>query len=224
MNPAFIGTAERRLFSIYEPAAPTRAPPRAALLCHPWGEEYIYAHRSVRHLAARLAALGFHTLRFDYFGTGDSGGEAAQTDLAGMAADTATAIEALRGMAGTSAVTLIGLRAGANVAASVASRRPRDVAALLLWDPLVAGAQEAGEDPLAARLLRDIVAVDLRAALTTMSDRALVLVTAGGRDGLAGEAAAMGEFIRAPCPWVESATTSGALPVQVFRRIETWLQ
>ena len=45
------------------------------MLCYPWGSEYIYAHRSLRLLAQRRAAAGIHTLRFDYFGTGDSDGD-----------------------------------------------------------------------------------------------------------------------------------------------------
>src|SRR3569833_1317363 len=141
MNPLFIGTAERRLFGLYEPAAPARGLQRAAGLCYPWGMEYIYAHRSMRQLAARLCAAGFHTLRFDYFGTGDSSGEMDQASLVGSCTDVQSAIETLKDIAGASKVTLIGLRVGANIALQVASQLKSEVEALVLWDPIVSGEQ-----------------------------------------------------------------------------------
>ncbi len=48
--------------------------PKSIVLCHPWGQEYLRAHRSMRQLGNLLAAAGHHVFRLDYFGTGDSGG------------------------------------------------------------------------------------------------------------------------------------------------------
>jgi pimeloyl-ACP methyl ester carboxylesterase len=139
MTPFYFGTGARRLFGIYEPAASAGASKRAAVLCHPWGSEYLYAHRTMRQLAVRLAAAGFHTLRFDFFGTGDSAGEMIEADLGGWETDTELAMEELGDIVGTTRVTLIGLRLGATVAATVAARRPGAVDALVLWDPVVSG-------------------------------------------------------------------------------------
>src|SRR3954451_13983708 len=75
MTPLFFGSRARRLFGIYEPGRSGSRVPRAAVLCHPWGQEYIRAHRSMRRLANMLSATGRDTLRFDYFGTGDSAGD-----------------------------------------------------------------------------------------------------------------------------------------------------
>ena len=41
-------------------------------------------------LEVKLSAGGFHTLRFDYFGTGDSGGEDAEADPDAAVADIET--------------------------------------------------------------------------------------------------------------------------------------
>ena len=140
MTPFYFGTSQRRLFGIYDPARVSgSASLRAAVLCHPWGAEYLHAHRSLRQLAVRLSLAGFHTLRFDYFGTGDSAGDLKDTDLTGWEDDIETAMEELKDLTGAKRVVLAGLRLGATLAASVAAKRPKEVEALILWDPIVSG-------------------------------------------------------------------------------------
>ena len=211
MTPFFLGTSQRRLFGIHTAAASCGGKPRAAVLCQPWGDEYIYAHRCMRQLAVRLSLCGFDTLRFDYFGTGDSAGEKGDTDAEGLRADVVTAIETLEDLAATDKVTLIGLRAGANVAADVAMRFATGMAAgfraaieaLILWDPL---------RPLDGDAL---------------PGRTLTLVTQGMRPHelsiLPQGSPAAVEFLPAPCPWIEEASTTGMLPIRVIQRIEEWL-
>lgn len=153
MNPFYFGTAERRLFGIYEPAR--RAPAnRAAVLCHPWGSEHLHAYRSMRQLSNMLAAAGVHTLRFDYFGTGDSAGEMTSGDLGGWEADIRSAMEELRSIAGAAQVALVGLRLGATLAANVAVRPDAEVNSLVLWDPVIRGAEHVEELHLADRTRR----------------------------------------------------------------------
>jgi alpha-beta hydrolase superfamily lysophospholipase len=97
----------------------------AIVLCPPIGYEYMSAYRSVRILAERLAALGFDTLRIDYEGTGNSTGD----DLTGDNArpcrpgivdawrrSVVCAIAEARRLAGSDAVAVVGIRAGALVA------------------------------------------------------------------------------------------------------------
>ena len=139
MNPFFFGAGQSRLFGVYEPPCADRQGVRAALLCYPWGAEYLYAHRAMRQLARRLTAAGFHTLRFDYFGTGDSAGDAHDGDLTIWQANVESAMDELKDITGAGRVTLVGLRLGAALAAMVAAQRPDDVEALVLWDPIVCG-------------------------------------------------------------------------------------
>lgn len=240
MNLLSLGTAGRRLFAIHEPPASNLGRSRAVILCYPWGSEYIYAHRSIRHLATRLSMSGYHTLRFDYFGTGDSDGEPSHSDLAGCESDLQAALETLQDIAGVGRVSLIGLRAGACVAASAALRRPEDVDGLVLWDPIVSGEAYVRElctlegqgsaDVSAARMVRDLRAIDLRSALDALPQRCLILVTQplDSHQELA-RATSNGapfeiEFMTAPCPWVESATATGALPTRAFSRIIEWMR
>ncbi len=145
MNPFFFGESSRRLFGLYAPARATGGKQRGIVLCHPWGQEYLRAHRSMCQLGKQLAGAGFHVLRFDYFGTGDSAGDMAQADLKGWCSDVDTAIDELKDTASLSRVSLLGLRLGATLAAQVATRRRNVVDALVLWDPVVSGSEHLAE-------------------------------------------------------------------------------
>ena len=89
----------------------------------------------MRHLATKLSQAGFHTLRFDYFGTGDSAGDLIDADLTGWEGNAESAIEGLKDIAGAPRVTLVGMRIGATVAARAAARLADEIEALVLWDP-----------------------------------------------------------------------------------------
>ena len=144
MTPFFFGSSDRQLFGIYEAArcAPVKG---AAVLCHPWGPEYIHAHRSLRQLSNMLAAAGFHTLRFDYFGTGDSAGDMTEARLAGWEADIRTAMSELLDITGARQVSLVGLRLGAALAATIAITAGAKVRSLVLWDPVLRGEEHVRE-------------------------------------------------------------------------------
>ena len=60
MTPFHFGSGARRLFGLYTPAHSGAASTRAALLCAPWGQEYLRSHRSMRLLGRQLAAQGWH--------------------------------------------------------------------------------------------------------------------------------------------------------------------
>lgn len=145
MTPFFFGSGSRRLFGLYTPARVGAVGNRAVVLCPGWGQEYLCAHRSMRQLANMLNAAGFHVLRFDYFGTGDSAGDMLQADLGGWERDIDTAIDELKDTCGAVRITLVGLRLGGTLAARVAARRATDVDALVLWDPVVDGREYIAE-------------------------------------------------------------------------------
>ena len=144
MSPFYFGTADRRLFGIYEAArcSPAKG---AVVLCYPWGPEYIHAHRSLRQLSNMLTAAGMHTLRFDYFGTGDLAGEMTEIHLADWQADIRTAISELQDITNAMPVSLIGLRLGATLAAHIAATTGSKVASIVLWDPVLYGEEHVSE-------------------------------------------------------------------------------
>lgn len=139
MNLFFFGESRRQLFGAYHAPAPTVAGRGAALLCPPWGPEYIVSHRTLRRLASRLSERGYHVLRFDYYGTGDSAGGWEEGDLASWGDDASTAIDELRDISGFPAVAVFGVRLGAVVGWRAAGARA-DVHTAVLWDPVVDGA------------------------------------------------------------------------------------
>lgn len=110
------------------------------MLCNPFGEEAIRAHRMYRVLAMQLARLGYPALRFDYSCSGDSLGDSDQASLQGWVADVGDAVAAAREKTGAQRVVVIGLRLGASVAALALEREPGLGNHLILWDPVIDGA------------------------------------------------------------------------------------
>ncbi|MET0791818.1 MAG: alpha/beta hydrolase [Polyangiaceae bacterium] len=144
MNSLFFGDSSRQLFGAYHAPSPSVPVRGAALLCAPWGPEYFISHRVIRRIATRLSESGYHALRFDYFGTGDSAGEREDGDLASWYADASLAVDELRDMSGFESVTSIGIRLGAVIGWRLAQRRD-DVSSVLMWDPVIDGAQYVRE-------------------------------------------------------------------------------
>lgn len=140
MGGLYFGPEDAPLFGVYQPPLTDADRDTGVVICNPFGPEYTSSHRALRQLGIRLARAGFHLLRFDYRGSGDSSGEGDQLDLETLKADVASAIEFLKDMAGLSKVSLVGLRLGAAVAALAAAGR-RDVERLVLWEPVVSGAR-----------------------------------------------------------------------------------
>lgn len=144
MLPTYFESEGAQLFGMYHAAG--RAPARAAgvLICAPFGHEYIRAHRALRQVAVALSDRGHDVLRFDYFGCGDSDGEAVAADVGRWMSDISAAIDELKAVSGVARVCLVGVRLGATMAAQVATVR-RDVDALFLWDPVADGGEFLAE-------------------------------------------------------------------------------
>lgn len=140
MHVFHFGTSDKRLLGVYHPAARSKGPAAGVVICQPLGHEYIRAHRVLKQLASRLSADGLHVLRFDYHATGDSAGDAAEGTVAQWRTDVGAAIDELKDMADLTRVSLVGVRLGAALGA-LASAGRQDVDALVLWDPVVKGAE-----------------------------------------------------------------------------------
>lgn len=138
MQPFFFGSSCTRLFGIHYPGDP--AVQQGIVICPPMGQEYIRSHRTLKQLAIRLADAGFPVLRFDYFASGDSAGDSREATVRQWQRDIRTAIEELRGRRYLESITLIGLRLGASLAASVGGTLSF-VDKLVLWDPIISGSE-----------------------------------------------------------------------------------
>jgi pimeloyl-ACP methyl ester carboxylesterase len=138
MNPFHFGTSHKSLFGVYH--LPQAGPERdcGIVLCYPMGYEYIRAHRAFRQLAIHLTNAGFHVLRFDYYGCGDSSGDSEQGEIRQWRTDISTAIGTIRAKCGSLKVCLVGLRLGGTLSMMVGAERD-DITSMVLWDPIVNG-------------------------------------------------------------------------------------
>ena len=212
MNPLYFGASERQLFGVYRPPGRQPGRNRGVVLCNPFGDEAIKAHRAYRLLATRLAQERFHVLRFDYYGTGDSGGGDEQGTMAQWLADIGAAVDELKDASGAAKVSLAGLRLGAALALLAGDAR-RDVDRVALWDPILRGDEylrelarchdsymrrelrnwrrpmvSAGGDhevmgfPVSRALRRELEAIDLR-SFEPRQLKQVALVTSARSDG-----------------------------------------
>lgn len=90
------------------------------------------------YTAEQLAAMGIPSLRLDFRGSGESGGDWRNTTLDGQAQDVVTAIRLLRRKLGfrRSGVVLLGFSQGGLVALR-SSRLGADISAMVLWNPVL---------------------------------------------------------------------------------------
>lgn len=125
----------------------------AILICQPIALEYMSAYRSMRYMAEAFAKNGYPTLRFDYLGTGDSGGYTEDDRLVeDCVLSIEQAVQTLRELSGCQKICLIGLRLGASFAALYANQHQVDE--LILWAPVESG----------KRYLREIKALQMASA------------------------------------------------------------
>ena len=144
MIPSYFPGGSGPLFGVRHPAAPGTGRRRGAVLCQPLGPEYVRTHRAFRHLAIQLANRGIDVLRFDYYGSGDSAGEATEASLERWVDDVCTAAAELRRTRAVEEIVLVGLRLGAALALAAAPRL-RDVTAIVLWEPVDDGREHLAE-------------------------------------------------------------------------------
>jgi pimeloyl-ACP methyl ester carboxylesterase len=199
MNPFYFGSSKRPLFGIHHPPKSEVKRNRGVVLCPAIGQDYMRTHRGLKQLSIQLSKSGFHVLRFDYFATGDSGGESTEATLEQWIEDVGDAIDELKDTAGVRQVSLIGIRLGAAVAAQAAHDRP-EVDSLVLWDPVVTGATYVEElasmgqpadvngsvppgtigvsgFPLTPGLRSDLQHIDLPGAAQSPADHVLLVVS-----------------------------------------------
>ena len=91
------------------------------LLLHGWSGYRTGPHQMLTRAARHFGALGFHSLRFDFAGRGDSQGDTELATLATMRDDTLSALELLRARSSSGAVFAVGLCSGCEIAVAAAN-------------------------------------------------------------------------------------------------------
>jgi alpha-beta hydrolase superfamily lysophospholipase len=138
-QPIHFGAPGRPLFGFYHPPEDGLWRGVGVVLCNPIGTDQTRSERTLRHLAERLSASGFACLRFDFFGTGDSGGDGLVGGIVrSWLEDVGLAVDELRLRSGAETIAMVGLRIGASLALTHAAERG-DVDSLVLWNPCLSG-------------------------------------------------------------------------------------
>ena len=106
------------------------------LVCPPIGHEYMRTHRALRQVAVDLAGQGYHVMRFDYYGTGDSEGRDHDASLDDWRQDIQTAWSELGKVVDKDRMSMLGFRMGASLAATSVSMSCKK---LVLLDPIING-------------------------------------------------------------------------------------
>jgi alpha/beta superfamily hydrolase len=221
MIPFYFGADDQRLYGVYEAAHDSGADSRAVVLCNPVGNEYIQAHRTMRNLSSRLSKAGFHVLRFDYYGTGDSSGGSDEGSPQSWCENIKAAMLELQQMTGAARMSLIGLRFGANLAAQVAARPPEMINSLALWEPLAdndeAITQSTTHD--ATTLTRFLA----KESVGVLPARTLVLMTSKEPSPTVWETVDV-RYVPSPSPWLDGFFEPKVIPVDALAYIVKWLQ
>jgi pimeloyl-ACP methyl ester carboxylesterase len=127
------------LFGVFDASAEGDIGGRGVVLCYPHAADYQSAFRSFRVLAGQLARAGFHVLRFDYLGTGDSWGDDEEASLQQWTLDVQCAIDEMESR-GLQDISLVGFRLGASLAALTARTSARNsIDRIVLWEPVLDG-------------------------------------------------------------------------------------
>ncbi len=121
-RPLYLDLASGPVFAVYHAPSADAPSASAVLLCPPWGWNDVTSYRARRAWAEHLAETGHPTLRFDFPGTGDSGGAPADAGrLAAWSETIAAAASWLRDATGGRRVTAIGMGLGGLVAVKAIS-------------------------------------------------------------------------------------------------------
>lgn len=129
----FIGDGSQGVFaSVRIPQGPVIG---GVVICPALYEDSMRIYRREVLLARSLAARGMAVLRFDYRGTGNSDGDAADASFDSMREDARAAVEWLSVRCDIDRIGLLGTRWGGLVAAGVGE----DDSPLVLWEPVIEG-------------------------------------------------------------------------------------
>ena len=134
--PLFFGRPERRLYGMHHRARKVRG---HLLICAPLLQEGMRCHRSLWALAEALADAGVSSLRFDWFGSGDSAGDSSGLTLQGMLEDLAAARGEVSADDGDPARCRLFALRGAALPLLAHVRAEGKPARIVLWDPVLVG-------------------------------------------------------------------------------------
>jgi len=130
--------ASKRLFALYRGGS--GSPQTLVILVPPFAEEMNASRRVYTALSIALAERGIASLLFDFYATGDSEGEFADSDWDRWQADLQAMIAHARTRYAPERLQLLGLRSAALLIAEfIHTQANTDIEQILLWQPVLKG-------------------------------------------------------------------------------------
>jgi uncharacterized protein len=137
IEPYYFGEEPKKLFGIYYCPIKETTNQIGVIFLNPIGREYVKIQRGLSYLAKSLSSNGFHVLRFDYYGTGDSAGHTYESNLNCWLDNINDAIKEMKAGIGLDTLILIGWNLGASLA--VIGSNIFEVDGLILINPVISG-------------------------------------------------------------------------------------
>jgi uncharacterized protein len=139
-TPHFFDTRHGLLYAVHHFPGSDGNREHGVLLLPPLGQEYVRCHKTLQKLASDLARQGFHALRFDYIGSGDSA-RSGDWDLQVWRDNALDALQQLRALSGAETLSAVGVRLGASLALGLEA----NLDTVVLWDPVGDGGRYLAE-------------------------------------------------------------------------------
>lgn len=118
----------------------TKNSTKGVIFCQSLGHEYIRAHKVICSLANDFSKLGYHSIRFDYFGTGDSTGLNEEINLKSCIDSFSEVLKEFISNYYLNEIIIIGNRFGSLIPLLTDLDKFNDIISnLILWDPLLNG-------------------------------------------------------------------------------------
>lgn len=137
-QPFFFESGGQDIYGILGVPASASNLREAVIFCAPAPHEVKKFHWAQRQMAQRLQTAGYHTLRFDYFATGDSTGDSRDYDLHQCRSNIQDAIRYLKASGLIRRVSLVATRLACPLVLQAV--REERVRKLILIDPVLDGA------------------------------------------------------------------------------------
>jgi exosortase A-associated hydrolase 2 len=137
-EPFFLQIDPGRRFCLYHAPQVEKECRGAFIYIHPFGEEMNKSRRMAALQARAFAAMGFGVLQLDLFGCGDSSGDFSDARWSIWKQDLAVASAWLEERV-SAPVSLWGLRLGALLALDFARGAEKNLAQIILWQPVLSG-------------------------------------------------------------------------------------
>ncbi len=137
MNPMFFGQSVSPLFGVYHPPIGGSFLNKAVLVCSPIAQEHNRSYKPIRNFAKLLSNKGYHVLRFDFSGVGDSFGDLRELKFTDWLEDVSLAYNELVDISGVKKVSVFGVRLGGTLA--VLSDKYESMEKVVLWEPIQKG-------------------------------------------------------------------------------------